>query len=201
MCSSDLFTTKSSGKGTGLGLATVYGIVKQSGGHIWVYSEVGQGTSFKIYFPRHTGPAEEEAQPRAGQDVREERNSGARILVVEDDAAVRGSVRRVLERNGYHVLESASGGNALATLAKSPQSIDLVISDMVMPEMSGLELRHRVKTIRPTLPVLLMSGYSEEAITRLGTQGIIGPMIEKPFTVRGILERVGAVLKMGASDD
>ena len=195
------FTTKSPGKGTGLGLATVYGIVKQSGGHIWVYSEVGQGTSFKIYFPRHTGPAEAEAQPRAGQDVREERNTGARILVVEDDAAVRGSVRRVLERNGYHVLESANGGNALATLAKSPDSIDLVISDMVMPEMSGLELRHRVKAIRPTLPVLLMSGYSEEAITRLGTQGIIGPMIEKPFTVRGILEKVRAVLEMGASDD
>jgi two-component system cell cycle sensor histidine kinase/response regulator CckA len=193
------FTTKGIGHGTGLGLATVYGIVKQSGGHIWVYSEVGQGTSFKIYFPRYTGPAEPEAVPVAAAEDRQDR-AGATIFVVEDDVAVRASVRRLLERHGYHVLEAPNGQQALAALAAPVPAIDLVISDMVMPEMSGLELRQRLRAARPGLPVLLMSGYSEEAITRLGSQGAPGPLIEKPFTVQGLLDQVRRVLAAETPD-
>jgi PAS domain S-box-containing protein len=187
------FTTKEIGQGTGLGLATVYGIVKQSGGHIWVYSEVGQGTSFKIYFPRYTGP-DDAVAPREHTPDQEDRTAGACILVVEDDVAVRTSVRRLLERYGYQVLEAPSGGQALSAIAESARAIDLVISDMVMPGMSGLELRQRLRELRPTLPVLLMSGYSEEAITRLGSPGSLGLLIEKPFTVQGILQKVKEAL-------
>jgi PAS domain S-box-containing protein len=193
------FTTKALGQGTGLGLATVYGIVKQSGGHIWVYSEVGQGTSFKIYFPRYTGPDEVEASRERAPD-REDRTAGATILLVEDDLAVRTAVRRLLERQGYHILEAGSGSQALGVLAESPQAIDLVVSDMVMPEMSGLDLRQRLREMRPKLPVLLMSGYSEEAITRLGSAAALGPLIEKPFTVQGILQKVREALSAEGSN-
>jgi CheY-like chemotaxis protein len=193
------FTTKGLGHGTGLGLATVYGIVRQSGGHIWVYSEVGQGTSFKIYFPRYTGPDDAEASQERSQDG-EDRTEGAHILVVEDDVAVRSAVRRLLERHGYQVQEAPTGEQALATLAESAQEIDLVISDMVMPEMSGLELRQRLRALRPDLPVLLMSGYSEEAITRLGSAGSLGPLIEKPFTVQGILRKIKEALSTEGSN-
>jgi two-component system, cell cycle sensor histidine kinase and response regulator CckA len=191
------FTTKPIGQGTGLGLATVYGIVKQSGGHIWVYSEVGRGTSFKIYFPRCTGPGpeeEEEAKAQGRQTGREDDTSGATILLVEDDVTVRVAVRRVLERRGYRVLEAPNAGEALAAAAKPDEVIDLVISDMVMPGMSGLELRQRLRALRPALGVLLMSGYSEEAITRLGSPEPTGPLIEKPFTVQGILDKVQEML-------
>jgi two-component system, cell cycle sensor histidine kinase and response regulator CckA len=187
------FTTKGLGHGTGLGLATVYGIVKQSGGHIWVYSEVGRGTSFKIYLPRYTGP-DDAAAPREHRPGREDCTAGASILIVEDDVAVRTSVRRLLERYGYQVLEAPGGNQALTAIAESARVIDLVISDMVMPEMSGLELRERLRDLRPALPVLLMSGYSEEAITRMGSPGSLGPLIEKPFTVQGILQKVKEAL-------
>jgi len=189
------FTTKPLGQGTGLGLATVYGIVKQSGGHIWVYSEVGRGTSFKVYFPRCIEPAEEvESKASARRKGREDDVSGVTILLVEDDVTVRGAVRRVLERRGYRVLETPNAGEALATAANPDEAIDLVISDMVMPGMSGLELRQRLHAQRPGLGVLLMSGYSEEAITRLGSPGGTGPLIEKPFTVQGILDKVEDML-------
>jgi two-component system, cell cycle sensor histidine kinase and response regulator CckA len=193
------FTTKGLGHGTGLGLATVYGIVKQSGGHIWVYSEVGRGTSFKIYFPRYVGP-DEAAVTDENRPESDTTSAGAHILIVEDDVAVRSSVCRLLDRHGYHVLETASAHQALATVTDSVEAIDLVISDMVMPEMSGLELRDRLRLIRPTLPVLLMSGYSEEAITRLGSPGSLTPMIEKPFTIQGLLTKVGEALRAGASN-
>jgi len=194
------FTTKAVGHGTGLGLATVYGIVKQIGGHIWVYSEVGRGTSFKIYFPRYTGADDEMAASPARAAERQDR-AGAGILVVEDDLAVRAAVRRVLERYGYRVLEASNGEQALAVMADSSPEIDLVLSDMVMPEMSGLDLRERLRAIRPALPVLLMSGYSEEAITRLGRQGPSGPLIQKPFTVNGLLDKVRLTLSEEATDD
>jgi two-component system cell cycle sensor histidine kinase/response regulator CckA len=190
------FTTKPVGLGTGLGLATVYGIVKQSGGHIYVSSEVGRGACFMIYLPRGTGVEDEAAPVRSRQAPPEAEadGDGATILVVEDDSAVRSSVCRLLERRGYEVMASRNGQQALALLAESEQAVDLVISDIVMPEMSGLELRDRLKTLMPAVPVLLMSGYSQEAITRLGNHESLGPLIEKPFTVASLLENVRSVL-------
>jgi CheY-like chemotaxis protein len=188
------FTTKPVGVGTGLGLATVYGIVKQSGGHIWVDSEVGRGSSFTIHLPV-SASAEDEPKPvQPKPPAAPSRRPDARILVVEDDGAVRSAVCRVLERRGYTVMESHNGEQALARLTDASQTVDLVISDIVMPEMSGLELRDRLRMMRPSVPVLLMSGYSQEAITRLGNRESLGPLIEKPFTVDGLLENVRSVL-------
>jgi PAS domain S-box-containing protein len=187
------FTTKGPGQGTGLGLSTVYGIVKQSGGYIWVYSEVGQGTSFKVYLPRYAGSDEREVRRDTGARP-EAHTRGARILVVEDDNSVRASIRKLLARQGYHVLEAPSAEHALTLLGHLSQPVDLVISDMVMPKMSGLELRERLRQGHPGLPVLLMSGYSEEAITRLGRHQDLGPVIEKPFTLHSMLQTIRQAL-------
>jgi two-component system cell cycle sensor histidine kinase/response regulator CckA len=185
------FTTKEPGKGTGLGLSTVYGIVKQSGGHIWVYSEVGRGTTFKLYLPPHYGaekvPASEPTpQPAIG--------SGATILLVEDEPSVRSTVRRLLERHGYQVLEAANGHDALSLVAARGSEIRLVVSDMVMPGMGGTELASRLRTISPKIPVLLMTGYTEEAIARNGDRPHDAVIIEKPFSQHTMLEKVRGAL-------
>jgi DNA-binding NtrC family response regulator len=172
--------------------------VQQSGGHIWVYSEPGRGTSFKIYFPRYTG-LEDDVAPDERRRSREEDAAGAGILIVEDDHAVKSSIRRLLERQGYEVTETSNGRQALTAVAEAEQPIHLVISDMVMPEMSGLELREQLRSLRPDLPVLLMSGYSEEAIARLATEDSLGLVVEKPFTAQGILEKVRSALGSGGS--
>jgi two-component system, cell cycle sensor histidine kinase and response regulator CckA len=185
------FTTKEPGKGTGLGLSTVYGIVKQSGGHIWVYSEVGRGSTFKLYFPPHygaptvtvPGPV---SQPSLG--------SGATILLVEDERPVRSTIRRLLERHGYKVLEAANGQDALALVSSRRSEIHLVLSDMVMPGMGGMELAGRVRSMSPGLPVLLMTGYTEEAITRAGERPLDEQIIEKPFTLHTMLHKVSLAL-------
>ena len=186
------YTTKEFGQGTGLGLATVYGIVKQLGGQIWVYSEVGQGTTFKLYFRRHEGAGTAPEAPAPRTPRRE--TAGARILLVEDDAPVRTAVRRVLERHGHTVIEAETGGEVTGILADPAHGVDLVISDMVMPGMTGIELRRAVHAIDPAIPVLMMSGYSHEAITRLASREVLGPMIEKPFTVDGLLQKIEDVL-------
>jgi PAS domain S-box-containing protein len=186
------FTTKEPGKGTGLGLSTVYGIVKQSGGHIWVYSEVGRGTAFKLYFPPHYGASRaltvERAAPLPALA------SGATILLVEDERPVRSTVRRLLERHGYQVLEAANGLDALELVTSRGGEINLVLSDMVMPGMGGIELAGRLRAIAPKLPVLLMTGYTEEAISRAGERPLDEHIIEKPFTLTTMLQKVSVAM-------
>jgi two-component system, cell cycle sensor histidine kinase and response regulator CckA len=186
------FTTKEPGKGTGLGLSTVYGIVKQSGGHIWVYSEVGRGTTFKLYFPPHYGASRAVAAERAAPLPA--LASGATILVVEDERPVRSTVRQLLERHGYQVLEAANGLDALELVTSRGGEINLVLSDMVMPGMGGIELAGRVRAIAPKLPVLLMTGYTEEAISRAGERPLDEHIIEKPFTLMTMLQKVSVAM-------
>jgi PAS domain S-box-containing protein len=181
------FTTKEPGKGTGLGLSTVYGIVKQSGGHIWVYSEPGRGTTFKLYFPPHSG-AVKASEPE--RQVAPLNGSGATILLVEDERPVRSTVRRLLERHGYSVLEAANGQDALGLVTARRNEINLVLSDMVMPGMGGMELADRVRALSAGIPVVLMTGYTEEAITRAGERPHDEQIIEKPFTQNAMLEKV-----------
>ena len=186
------FTTKEPGKGTGLGLSTVYGIVKQSGGHIWVYSEVGRGTTFKLYFPPHYGASRAVTVERAAPLPA--LASGATILLVEDERPVRSTVRRLLERHGYQVLEAANGLDALELVTSRGGEINLVLSDMVMPGMGGIELASRVRAIAPELPVLLMTGYTEEAISRAGERPLDQHIIEKPFTLSTMLQKVSVAM-------
>jgi two-component system, cell cycle sensor histidine kinase and response regulator CckA len=185
------FTTKEPGKGTGLGLSTVYGIVKQTGGHIWVYSEVGRGTTFKLYFPLVHGPVQ--ASPPQATTLPPP-GAGATLLLVEDDPSVRSTVRRLLERHDYRVLEASNGQDALALVTARKDEIDLVLSDMVMPGMGGTELAGRVRALSPMLPVLLMTGYTEEAITRTADRPVDEQIIEKPFTLHTMLEKIRTAL-------
>jgi two-component system, cell cycle sensor histidine kinase and response regulator CckA len=184
------FTTKEAGKGTGLGLSTVYGIVKQSGGYIWVYSEPGRGTTFKIYLPRHDGAGD--ASAPAARPAAPTRS--ATILLVEDEPAVRAVARRILEKQGYAVIEAPNGREALLVAGSYAGRIDLVLTDMVMPEMSGRDFVRQFAGERPGVRALFMSGYTEEAVYR---QSVLEPgafFLEKPFTVDGLLGKVREVL-------
>ena len=152
------FTTKEPGKGTGLGLSTVYGIVKQSGGSIWVYSEPDRGTTFKVYLPRHGAGRAAEAEPQAEPEVAPGIGT---LLLVEDHEQVRTLVHMVLEKQGYTVLAAASGGEALAASVAHNGTIDLMITDLVMPGMDGKELAGRLRKLRPDVRVLYTSGYAQ----------------------------------------
>jgi PAS domain S-box-containing protein len=185
------FTTKGLGKGTGLGLSTVYGIVEQSGGHITVESAPGQGATFTIFLPRHTGPGT--ASP--GQPDRRGLPGGTEtLLLVEDEAAVRSSARRLLERHGYTVIEARHGADALRIVEEGGRRIDLVITDLVMPEMGGRELVERLRARHPTMKVLFMSGYSERAVTSDGAMPPDTGFVEKPFTVEQLTRRMREIL-------
>jgi two-component system cell cycle sensor histidine kinase/response regulator CckA len=187
------FTTKGPGQGTGLGLSTVYGIVKQSGGHIFVSSEPGGGSTFTIYLPA-SAPAPEPAP--AEPPGQEAQGTSETVLLVEDEDLVRQLTREILLRNGYRVLEAADGAEALRVVTQYEGEIDLMVTDVVMPRMSGNELVGHARPLRPGMRVLYVSGYSEEAIARHGqlTEGI--ELLSKPFTpgvltakVRQILDR------------
>jgi PAS domain S-box-containing protein len=185
------FTTKEQGKGTGLGLATVHGIVRQSGGHIFVYSEPGRGSTFKIYLP-----AVSPAPVRASSTPAEESSpTGVEtVLVVEDEQPLREIVKECLEEYGYRVLEAANGPAALALSGGYADAIHLLLTDVVMPEMGGAQLAARLQEQRPGLKVVYMSGYTDDAMILHGvlTQGM--PLLEKPFTPDGLARRVREVL-------
>jgi PAS domain S-box-containing protein len=172
------FTTKEKGKGTGLGLPSVYGIVKQSGGFVWVYSELGKGTTFKIYLPRATDLAARENN--APQRVR--RIGAETILLVEDDDEVRQVASRILRRNGYRVLEAENGADALRVCESENEPVDLIVTDLVMPEMGGSELAKKIREHRPDARILFTSGYTEDAVVRQSLLHDGEAFIEKPFT-------------------
>jgi len=184
------FTTKPQGKGVGLGLAIVRGIVHQFGGHIWVYSEVGRGTTFKIYLPR----AEESTLEPARVPKPTAKAGSERVLVVEDERAVRYLVNTILSRAGYVVLEAASPEEADTFLNDAGSAIDLLITDVVLPGESGPQLFDRAVRIRPHLRVLYMSGYTDDAVSRdrLLAPGVA--FIQKPFTAEDLARKVREVL-------
>ena len=184
------FTTKGPGKGTGLGLSTVYGIVKQSHGFIWVYSEVGQGTSFKIYLPQVTEAA---GTDRPGPTVVS--SSGTEtILLVEDNAALRKLATHLLAPAGYTVLGAATGEEALRLVERHEAPVHLLLSDVVMPGMSGRELAEQLAQTRPGMKVLYMSGYTSDTIVRHGVLEAQVPFLNKPFTGAALLQKVREVL-------
>ncbi len=186
------FTTKEQGKGVGLGLATVYGIVKQNGGYIWVESEQGRGTVFRIYLP----PAEVAASVRhsdSGAASDRRRRGWETVLLVEDEDAVRALAREVLRRHGYVVLEARHGVEALRLAERHRDEIHLLVSDLVMPHMSGADLAKRLATGRPKMKVLFMSGYPDRAMVHRD-QTLGAWFVQKPFTPEGLAQKVRAVL-------
>jgi PAS domain S-box-containing protein len=186
------FTTKEAGKGTGLGLSTVYGIVTQSGGYIWVYSEVGKGTSFKVYLPRLA----EQTLPEKSKSVSPDAELGGHktILLVEDEAIVRHITCLILESKGYRVLEAEGAEEALHLCRLHAGKIDLMLTDVIMPGMSGRVLAERVAVSCPELPVLYMSGYTDDAIVRHGLLADMLEFIQKPFTPEALTLKVRSVL-------
>ena len=186
------FTTKGAGKGTGLGLATVHGVVRQSGGHVHVYSEQGHGSTFKVYLPA-TALAPEHVRGSAEEPCAVAR-PGARILLVEDEAAVRRLARAILTGMGHAVTEADDGEHALAVVARSRVQIDILVTDVVMPGMSGVQLYQQLREIYPELRVLYMSGYTENAVVH---QGVLDPdvhFLQKPFTRDALCGKVRHVL-------
>jgi two-component system cell cycle sensor histidine kinase/response regulator CckA len=185
------FTTKEKGKGTGLGLSTVYGIIKQSGGYVLVQSEPGQGTTFRIYLPR----VEDALEPVGTADTSSSQNGGSEtVLLVEDEESVRQLVRETLESKGYKVLEADNGEAALRIVSNYSDKVDMLITDVVMPGMSGRELSARLCASRPQTKVLYLSGYTEDAI---GHEGVVDPdtaFLQKPFTLQMLSRKVREVL-------
>jgi PAS domain S-box-containing protein len=191
------FTTKEQGRGTGLGLATVYGVVKQSGGEIYVYSEVGRGTTFRIYFPQVVLGTEERA---ADLPSAEARRGSESILLVEDDSNLRALVARVLRSRGYTVHVAASGTEALSIASDSAILLDAVITDVVMPGMNGREVVEKLLESRPTIGSLLMSGYTDDEVLRRGVQQGETAFLQKPFTPDQLARKVRAVLDRSSVD-
>jgi CheY-like chemotaxis protein len=183
------FTTKGQGKGTGLGLPTVFGIVKQSDGAIDVSSQVGTGTSFRILFPaapeKLPVPTSVDPDPRLGSET---------VLIVEDEENVREIARVALEKHGYRVLDAAGGQEALRAVEGQPGSVDLVITDVVMPEMSGRELADQLRREHPDIRVLFMSGYTDDAVLRHGVSDESGDFLQKPFRPHDLVRKVRDLL-------
>ena len=186
------FTTKETGKGTGLGLATVFGVVKQSGGHIWVYSEPGQGTTFKVYLPQ---VGEFVQAPKVADPLSELQSGSGTILLVEDEEAVRELVGDSLRNNGYTVLEAENGAQALEISEKHPSRIHLMITDVVMPGMSGRELAQRLSARHSHVKVLFMSGYTDNAVLHQGVLEAQTFFLQKPFSAEDLARKVRELLE------
>jgi len=191
------YTTKSQGKGTGLGLATVYRIVQQLEGTIWVYSEPGKGTTFKIFFPSAEAGAKLEPE-----DPEERTCSGGQdtVLLVEDESGVRKFLRTMLEKQGYTVLDAANAADALSLAAHNPERIDLLLTDVIMPGMNGPELAERLSRLRPGVKVLFMSGYTDRTIRLHDRLGDGAYFIQKPFTTNSLAQKVREVLGKSAAE-
>ena len=183
------FTTKGPDKGTGLGLSTVFGIIKQMGGHIFVYSELEQGTTFKIYLPRAGAATPQRTRPQRGESQARES-----VLIVEDDDSVRALARRVLANRGYHVWTCASAQEALAIMQEYGAQMSLLITDVVLPSMNGHDLVEQIRTAWPHMGVIFMSGYTDDDVRRHGMVGADDHFIGKPFTPEGFARKVRAVL-------
>jgi two-component system cell cycle sensor histidine kinase/response regulator CckA len=192
------FTTKTVGSGTGLGLATVYGIVKQSGGFVWVDSTPGIGTTFTVCFPQlaHRAAVAEHQIPREGPG---RGHGSAMILVIEDEDGVRELTRRVLEQEGYVVRDVPSGAEAVATLDAAGSDIDLVLSDVIVPDMGTVQLEEQILERRPGLPILYMSGYARDEVVGRGLVPADRPFIQKPFTGAELVDAVGRRLDSAAA--
>jgi signal transduction histidine kinase len=186
------FTTKGPGQGTGLGLSTVFGIVKQSGGHVWVHSELGHGTTFKVYLPRVEGHEEPASDPPGPLQVR----GSETILLVEDEDQVRGLMRTVLRRHGYDVLEAQNGGEAFLICEQYRSRIDLLLTDLVLPRMNGRQVAERLMGMRPGVKVLFVSGHTDTSLLPPGT---VAPdtafaFLQKPITPEALLRKVREIL-------
>ena len=185
------YTTKEVGKGTGLGLSMVYGIVKQSGGYIWVYSEPGRGTAFKVYLPRTDEPAESAISEKKSAGVQRGTET---ILLVEDDPQLRQLSMSVLSHCGYHVLVAASPEEGLAVCKANQREIQLLVTDVVMPRMNGRQLAEQILQVCPKLRVLYISGYTNNAIVHYG---VLDPglwFLPKPFTLSALVAKVREIL-------
>jgi PAS domain S-box-containing protein len=189
------FTTKAEGKGTGLGLAMVYGIVKQAGGYVGVFSKVGHGTTFKIYLPRIDEP-ETEAEVEAPMPPR----GWETILLVEDEASLRSIAREILEEHGYRVIDASGPDEAIEIAHRLPDTIHLLVTDVVMPRMNGRVLAESLVAARPTLRVLYMSGYTDDIIAHRGVLESGTQLLEKPFSARTLLARVTTILAPTAAE-
>ena len=190
------FSTKPKGQGTGLGLATVYGIIYQAGGTVRIYSEPGMGTVFTILLPVTAQPADSAQPPPA----RLQRGHGETVLVVEDEPAMREVTRRILARNGYRVVAAASGHDALQAAATQLDQIDMLLTDVVMPQMQGRELADKIGLLKPAIRVVFMSGYTQGLLSQ---QGVVEPgvhLIEKPFTETALLAKISEILGTAGSD-
>ena len=188
------FSTKAKGQGTGLGLATVHGIITQAHGYVQIHSEPGIGTALTILLPATSQPVQgTPPRPRAAED-----GHGETVLVVEDEVAVREATRRILARKGYHVITAANGRDAVAVAASYPGGIDLLVTDVIMPEMPGKEAADRIRALCPSVKVLFMSGYTEGILSDHGVLEAGINLIEKPFTEKSLLARLREVIALAA---
>jgi two-component system, cell cycle sensor histidine kinase and response regulator CckA len=186
------FTTKGVGKGTGLGLATCHGIIKQSGGHIAVYSELGRGTTFKIYLPQVEQEMKVHVQSQAPPDLQRGTET---ILLVEDDPSLREMAGALLKRLGYTVLPAANGVEAMSLVHKQGRGhIDLVFTDVVMPQMSGNELAERIRALHPQTKILFTSAYTESSIVHQGVLAKGVALLQKPFTPSALAQKIREIL-------